>query len=333
MLKPRLDRRRFLRTATAGTAVAAIVGTSAATPVVAARGGGGRGPGTGAGAGTTAATLRWLGTSGWRVEIGSRTLLVDPYLSRFNTGLFEGAFDPATELTVDAAAIAEHAGDAETVLVTHSHWDHFNDVPHIAGTTGAWVVGTLTTYQVALAYGVAASALSPVRGGEVFDFGSYVVEVVASLHSRNASYSMAFPGVRLSRPPRPQTIADLPEGDTLAFQLTVRGGPSVFFMGASDFVERNLRGLAPDVAMIALPSSDATHAYVPRLLDALDRPATVVPVHWDNFEVPLQNPPRTDQATEERLRSFVRDVRRAAPGTEVIVPEYLTPIVVGGPAG
>lgn len=318
----RLDRRRFLRTAAAGTALAAattatapLLGTTAATA--------GRRRRDRRGA---TATLRWLGTAGWRVEIGDRTLLVDPYLSRFPTGLFTGAFDPLTRLTVDTARIDPHVGGAETVLVTHSHWDHFNDVPYIAGVTGARVLGTMTTYQLGRAAGVPTGQLAPVKGGEVLDFGDYRVEVIASGHSRNSGYSMFAPGVRLSEPSPPTTIADLPEGDTLAFQLTVVDGPSVFFMGASDFVARNLRGLAPDVAMVALPASDATFDYVPRLLRALNRPSTVVPVHWDDFEVPLQNPPSPGgEDARRRLAALVESVQAVAPGTEILIPDYLTP--------
>lgn len=157
------------------------------------------------------------------------------------------------------------------------------------------------------------------------DFGAYTVEVVASLHSRNAAYSVAFAGVRVAVPARPEKVKDLPEGDTLAYQVTVRGGPSVFFMGASDLVERNLTGLAPDVAMIATPATDVTHAYVPRLLEALDWPATVVPVHWENFEVPLHNPPITNGSDRERLDRFLATVRKTAPRTRILLPEFLTP--------
>jgi hypothetical protein len=56
---------------------------------------------------------------------------------------------------------------------------------------------------------------------------------------------MAFPGVRVEVPREPLTIADLPEGDTLAFQVRPPGGPSVFFMGASDFAEREVAGSPP----------------------------------------------------------------------------------------
>jgi len=107
--------------------------------------------------------------------------------------------------------------------------------------------------------------------------------------------------------------------------VTPRGGPSVFFMGASDFAERELAGLAPDVAMVAVPSTDATHGYVPRLLAALDRPATVVPVHWDNFETALENPPPVTPNDRARLDGFVAAVRDFAPRTRILLPRYLTP--------
>lgn len=319
MTDPRLGRRRFL-----GTAAGAAVATAAALPSTAAASAAPSAPRR-RGPGGPTATFRWLGTAGWRIDIGDATVLVDPYLSRFETGLFKPPFRQDTPLTVDAGRIADHPGTPRAILVTHTHWDHYGDVPHIAERSGARVFGTLTAYHLGLAHGLPTSRLSPVKGGEVLDLGECVVEVVAALHSRNSSYSLAFPGVRTEVPAKPATIADLPEGDTLAYQVTPRGGPSVFFMGASDFVERNLTGLAPDVAMVALPSGDATHEYVPRLLSALDRPATVVPVHWDDFETELTNPPPVAPNDRDRLDRFVAEVRRVAPRTRVLVPEYLTP--------
>ena len=310
-------RRRFL-----GTAAAATLTTLGATPAIPSSASAAPSRRRSAG---PAATFRWLGTSGWRIDVGGKTVLVDPYLSRYSTGLFDGAFDPATELTVDPVRIADHPGTPQTILVTHTHWDHFNDVPYIAGLSGARVFGTLTAYHLGVAYGLSTSQLSPVKGGEVLDFGDYTVEVVASLHSRNKSYSMAFPGVRVAVPTRPEKVEDLPEGDTLAYVIRPQGGPSVFLMGASDFVEHNLTGLAPEIAMIAMPSTEVTHAYVPRLLAALDWPATVVPVHWDNFEVALQNPPTVTPSDQERLDLFLAAVRDAAPHTRIVQPEYLTP--------
>ncbi|NES36808.1 MBL fold metallo-hydrolase [Micromonospora sp. PPF5-17] len=258
------------------------------------------------------------------MDIGDRTVLVDPYLSRYDTGLFTGKFNPDTPLTVDTGVIDPLVDRAENILVTHTHWDHFNDVPYLAGRTGARVFGTLTAYHLGLAYGVPAGQLAPVRGGEVLDFGDYTVEVVSSLHSRNAAWSVAFPGVRVSRPPRPEKISDLPEGDTLAYQIRVAGGPSVFFMGASDLNERNLVGLAPDVAMVASAATTSTADYVPRLMAALDHPKVVVPVHWDNFETPLTNPPTVAESDRKRLDDLIAAVRRVSPRSRVLLPEYHT---------
>ncbi|WP_329244466.1 MBL fold metallo-hydrolase [Actinoallomurus sp. NBC_01490] len=318
----RVDRRRFLRGATVGATVVSVAGAGAyaasatdekraAVPSANSR--------------STAATFRWFGTAGWRIDVGSRTLLVDPYLSRYDTGMYTGSFDPTTELTVDTGTVDRHVGKPETVLVTHSHWDHFNDVPYIARKTGARVIGTMTTYNLALASEVPSDRVGLVKGGEVLDFGAYTVEVIASLHSRNAAYSVALPGVRLTRPDKPRTVADLPEGDTLAYQVTVKDGPSVFFMGGSDFVERNVTGLSPDIAMIAMQASDSTHAYAERIITALGRPSVVVPVHWDNFETALTNPPKPDPDVKPHLDAFVATVRKVSPRTKVVVPRYLTP--------
>ncbi|MER7889315.1 MBL fold metallo-hydrolase [Micromonospora sp. NPDC094482] len=321
---PTLDRRRFLRDAAASTALVSAGGLAstaltaapaqAAAPAAAAP--------TGRRAGRV--SFRWWGTAGWRLDIGDRTVLVDPFLSRIDTGLFTGAFNTETKLTVRTDVVDAHVDRAETVLVTHTHWDHFMDVPYIAGRTGARVFGTLTAYHLGLAYGVPSGQLSAVKGGEVLDFGDYTVEVVASLHSRNASYAVAFPGVRVNPPAKPETIAQLPEGDTLNYLVRVSGGPSVFFMGASDFVARNLAGLAPDVAMVALNSTTVTADYVARLMAALDHPKVVVPVHFDNFETELRNPPTVAPADRTRLDQLIAAVRASSPRSRVLVPEYRT---------
>ncbi|MFD3442826.1 MBL fold metallo-hydrolase [Streptomyces sp. NPDC058685] len=303
----------------------------AAAPLLSTTGAGATGPGRASATGAVsaaqagAAALRWLGTSGWRIGIGARTVLFDPYITRFGTGLFgpKGSFDAKTKLTTDHALVDRHAGRPEVILVSHTHWDHINDVPHIAKSTGARVIGTETTYHTLRALGVDAAQISVVKGGEVLAFDGYSVEVVSSRHSRNASYSYFAPGT-LNAPPHraPRTISDLPEGDTLAFQMTVDGGPSLFLMGASDIDERSAQGLRPDVLMAATPASTSTYRYLPRLLDALGHPATVVPVHWDNFEKPLASPPQRDPSID--LDAFVAEVRRLSPGSRVVVPDYVT---------
>ncbi|UZI32878.1 MBL fold metallo-hydrolase [Streptomyces sp. VB1] len=310
---PAFGRRAVLRGAAIGAAAPLL---SATTTTAAAAGHGAPAAGS--------ASFRWLGTSGWRIDVGSRTVLFDPYITRFKTGLFDGGLKPDTKLRSDPALVREHVGSPEIVLVSHAHWDHIADVPHIAKSTGARIVGTETTFHLLVAFGVDPGQISVVKGGEVLDFNGITVQVVPSLHSRNKRHSYFAPGT-LNAPPAaaPRTISDLPEGDTLVFQVTVgSGGPSAFLMGASDFSEQAVRGLSPDLAMIAVPSSAATFRYTSRLLHALDRPGVVVPVHWDNFEEPLSEPPRRDPVMD--LSGFAAQVHGESPTSRIVVPDYRT---------
>lgn len=278
------------------------------------------------------ARFAWLGTSGWRVVTPSTTLLVDPYLSRFDTGLAAGKLNSATPLTLDTTAIDAALGvpgaeesSVDAVLVTHTHWDHFADVPHIASTRGAMVYTTLSGYFLAQSMGLPASQLAVVKGSEELVIGDVVVRVIGSRHSRSESGGLVFPGVRTQLPSPPATIADLPEGDTLGFVIRRPGrSGGVLLLGASDYDDHALRGLDVDTVALPVPSNDVTADYVGRLLRALDFPRTVVLVHWDDFESPLHNPPTTDDKTRHRMRSITAEIRRASPRSRVLQPTYLT---------
>jgi L-ascorbate metabolism protein UlaG (beta-lactamase superfamily) len=108
--------------------------------------------------------LKYLGTAGWGISDGTTTILIDPYLSRINgppppgghsmPGDTRPAYGWGDIATPDVAAIDSHIQRADFVLVTHTHYDHVLDVPHIALKTGAAVIGTESTENVMRAYGV-----------------------------------------------------------------------------------------------------------------------------------------------------------------------------------
>jgi L-ascorbate metabolism protein UlaG (beta-lactamase superfamily) len=256
---------------------------------------------------------------------------MDPYLSRFDTGLAAGHFDPQTRIRVDEAAIDEALGapgtpdgEVDAILVSHTHWDHFADVPHIARTRDATVFTTLTGYHLAQSMGATPSHLAVVRGAEEMHLGDLVLRAVSSRHSRSASGTLLFPGIRTETPKRPRTIADLPEGDTLAFLLRAPSGRSVLLMGASDFDDQSLRGLEPDAVALPVPSNEVTADYVGRLLSVIGQPRTVVLVHWDDFESPPVHPPRSSAETRRQIRQSTREIHRFSPRSRVLVPDYST---------
>ncbi|WP_280367125.1 MBL fold metallo-hydrolase [Nocardia wallacei] len=296
------------------------VGAAAAAALTAACASRGGGPAA------SDATLRWWGNNGWEIRIGGKSVLIDPWLTRFRTGTYgkDGA-DPRTPLSVDTALIDAHLAAglrADHILVTHGHYDHLTDVPYLAQRTGATVLGTETHLNLLAALGTPESQLALVTGGEDLAFDGYSIRVLRSLHSElGARAQIPYPGTRpglgVVKLERPQVIGDLVEGGTLAYQVT-GGGVSMLNFGGSNYIESEVAGLRPDVVM--LPTGGAkVRDYVTRLLRAVGHPRYVLPTHWDDFDYPLAEPAR-DAGGLEPLRGAVA---AASPDSEFVVLGHL----------
>ena len=292
--------------------------------------------------GASRVTLKYLGTAGWEISDGRTTLLVDPYLSRLhmtapNDDVLPGdarkRFTPTDAAESDAATIDAHIQRADFILLTHTHTDHALDVPYIARKTGAMVIGTESARNLARAYGIPADKLIVARGGDDLEFEGWSVRVVPSLHGilRRAPFLRRDPNA----PPPPAVIpldATAPlrlnqfaEGGTLAYLIRI-GGRQILVFGSMNYIEREVEGLRPDVALIgAMPERREIHDYTSRLLKAIGYPRMVLPTHWDRFNVTYE----VSQAPAiERLQSFLADVRAASPKSVVTVPKYFEAIEV-----
>jgi L-ascorbate metabolism protein UlaG (beta-lactamase superfamily) len=257
-------------------------------------------------------TLRWFGNNSWELTAGEIVVLVDPWLTRFRTGTYTPAgSDPTTPITVDTALLDRYITKADAVVVTHGHFDHLPDVPHIAARTGATVFGNESHCNMLRALGAPAAQLNEVRGGERIDYSGYRIDVVPSLHSMvGPRAQVPFPGSRPGAvPPRPRTIADLVEGGTLAYEITM-GGRAVLALGGSNYLDRELAGRRPDAVLLPVGGGSVPD-YVPRLLELLDHPATVLATHWDDFDQPLEKP-AVDTGALEKLRATVAEASPSA---------------------
>jgi len=292
-------------------------------------------------AGSSQVQLKYLGTAGWEISDGKTVVLIDPYLSRLrmvtpnddtlptDTRLFYTASDIAQS---DAATIDAHIQRADFILITHTHLDHTLDLPYIARKTGATVIGTASTFNFARAYGVPADKLIVVRGGEDYEFGALSVRVIPSLHGvlRRAPQLRSDPDAAL--PPQlfpadakpPFRIGDLfIEGGTVAYLIRI-GGRQILACGSMNYIEREVEGLRPNVALIgAMPERREIYDYTGRLMRALGYPRLVLPTHWDRFNVPYEV---SQEPAIQRLQSFLAEVKRASPKTSVVVPKYFQPI-------
>lgn len=286
-------------------------------------------------------TVTYLGTAGWQISDGRTVILLDPYLSRLRRADSEAeaqvfrtrgddsrpVFGPDAALVSDTAVIDAHIRRADYILVHHSHADHLMDVPYIARKTGATVIGTESTINAVRAYGIQARQLITVQGGEDYEFGTFSVRVIPSLHSPLDGKNY-FDSRVISRAVKaPLSNTDYVEGRSLAYLIRL-GGHEILTFGGMNYIEREIQGLRPDVVVLgAAPSHSENHDYAGRIMRALGNPALVLPTHWDNHSLALAD----ERATRERLTrvaTFADEIRGASPRTRVIVPRYFEPIVL-----
>jgi L-ascorbate metabolism protein UlaG (beta-lactamase superfamily) len=277
-------------------------------------------PGPGGGPGGAEVNFRWLGTNSWEISFGEKTILFDPWPTRFDSGAFSGRFDLKTPLSVDEEVIDRYITKADAILVGHGHFDHIADIPYIAKKTGARVIGSETHSNLLRAYGVPENQIITAEGGEFMQFDGYAIEVIHGLHGFDANKKYIVPTHLITVPPMPQTVEDLPEGDTLIYHIRIADRYSIVAMSTGNYIERNLTGLRPDV-LIAGATGGITqvYKYTERLLGVLGNPRLILPTHWDNFEAPITMP----QTPGPGVQLLMTDAQRVSPPSEIRVLNLL----------
>jgi L-ascorbate metabolism protein UlaG (beta-lactamase superfamily) len=294
------------------TLVAALL---AATPLAA-----------GAASARAAVNLTYLGNAGWRIDDGRTVIIVDPYLTQFRNGGKDNVNtddDSDNILVPDEAQIAAHIPRADYVLVTHSHSDHMLDVPTVARRTGAVVIGSEGSVRIARAEGVPERQLIVAKGGDDLEFGAFSLKVVPSLHSELLAKhynETPWAGPVAENLKAPLRESAYREGGTFAYLLRL-AGHRILIMGGMNYIDREMQGLKPDIALIGSGASrKEVYDYSGRLMRALSDPPVVFPTHWDSYGN------TTPEKARQGARKFAEEVRATSPGTRVIVPDYFKPM-------
>jgi L-ascorbate metabolism protein UlaG (beta-lactamase superfamily) len=268
-------------------------------------------------------TLTYLGVAGWQISDGTHVILVDPYFTRPAADLPDGA-----PLVPDAAAIAAHApARADLILVGHSHFDHALDVAEVAKRSGAQVLGTVSTARLARAGGVPDDRIIPVKGGEDFQFDGFSVRVIPSLHSALGDKHVFGGTTEIPADVKlPMPLAGYAEGGTLAYLVRL-GGHEILVVGTANYIERELDGLRPDVAIVAIGLRDEITDYTCRLLRLVGKPPLVIATHFDNLALPPNGAlAGLDPEGRAAVESFTAEVRACAPESRAVIPEHFQPI-------
>lgn len=249
--------------------------------------------------------VRWLGTAGYELQCDGVTVLIDPYLTRAGLGrVVAGRLRPETAL------IDREVTTADAILVSHSHFDHVLDVPHIAARTGAVVYGSRSTGNLMSVAGHPADRVVTFETGRIFEFevGPFRIEAVPSLHSTFAFGRVPFEGDIPCTCELPMPGSGYRCGEVFNFAIRV-AGRKFYHLGSADLVD----DLIPvgkdgvDVLLLCIAARFATPDFVPRVLRAT-QPRVVMPMHYDNFLRPLDRSMRLLPRT--RFGQLIDDVEQ-----------------------
>jgi len=260
--------------------------------------------------------MKWLGTAGWEIRVGDGVILIDPFLTRREAAA-------GVEWKTNDNEVSSVITKADFIFAGHSHADHIADIPAIAKRFGARVFGSRTTTNIALSAGVDKSRLTTIGGGEKFDFKDFSVQVIESRHGmlnrggrrRQAKFA------EVLRPWNGPIMGEaFVEGGSYVYYFTF-GNLRVLHQSTGNFIEDNLKGLQPAVAILA-DNSNYDWADALKML----RPKTVIIHHYDEWRTPFADGiPESNMRRAQRFERLIKSVDRQI---KVIIPELLKPVVL-----
>ena len=257
-------------------------------------------------------SIRWLGTAGFVIQTPSRTVVLDPFVTRTPLLKMLGRLVP------NEALIEREIPEADDVIIGHSHYDHILDAPSLCVRTGARLIGCPSACNVGRAGGVPEEQLVCTEGNEDIPCGDgMIARGIPSVHGR--VYGIVPLQGTIDAPPKwPPRNRDLRHGIVFNWYLEHQrrdGTPlRVLHVDSAEFFTERVKDVRADVLCLCAIGRNYRPRYLEELVE-LTRPKWIVPCHWDWLFDAFDAPPR--QLPGVDLEGFVREI--AALGVEPVV--------------
>ena len=238
-----------------------------------------------------AVRVTFLGVSTLLIDDGSTALMIDGFFTR-PSKLRTLLTRIAPDREVIAAALARLGVERlAAVIAVHSHYDHAMDAPEVARRTGALLIGSASTARIGEGWGLPTDRIRVAVPGEAMSFGAFAVTLIPAQHF---PHGMAMG--EIGEPLVPPVRADAyKEGGSYSVLIAHPLG-RLLVQGSAGWKDGALAGGRADVVLLGIGGlgtrDDAYRdAYWREVVEAVGA-TCVIPVHWDDFTLPLSEPLR-----------------------------------------
>jgi L-ascorbate metabolism protein UlaG (beta-lactamase superfamily) len=287
--------------------------------------------------------VAWLGVTTLLFDDGETRILTDGFFSR--PGLLDLALDRpvAPDLAGIERALAEGGiVRVAAVIPVHSHYDHAMDAGEVAKRTGALVVGSASTAQVARGAGlpeerIVEAGLPEERivvpaEGTTLRFGAFTVTLHRSRHAPLDDGQPPFPGTIDTPLVPPAPVSAWREGASFSVLVAHPRGTALV-QGSAGYVEDALEGVGADVVLLGVGGlarlgRDHAGRYW-REIVARTGSRRVFPIHWDDFTLPYGDVrafPRALEDLEASLAWLLELAREGEPPVRVELLPFRRPV-------
>ena len=237
---------------------------------------------------TPAVSVTWYGVTTLLFDDGETQILVDGFVSRPRFEDLDSLAEPdAAQIERMAAGVFDRVA---MVTPVHSHFDHAMDVGAVAVATGATVVGSESTANIARGAGVDEARIAVVEERHRQRFGEFAVELIRSAHAPLVNGGPPIPGTIDAPLTPPARIGDWKEGGSYTIVVEHPAGTALI-QGSAGYVEGRLAGTPADVVYLGIGGlgslgKDHAAAYFEEIVGPTGAQC-VVPIHWDDFTLPF----------------------------------------------
>ena len=238
--------------------------------------------------------VTFFGTTTLLFDDGNDQILFDAHFTRPSLGKYVRGAEARTDTRTCDRLMRVHRMDRlRAIFISHTHHDHVMDAPYVANKSGAVIYGSSSAKNVALGGGVREDRVVVFQDGSEYSIGEYRIRVIGSIHSKPTILNNDL-GVTIEEPlAQPAGLREYTEGGSFDFYIE-HGGKKILIRPSFNFIEGQLDGIRADVLFLGVAGLGKADGETERTFFAETVEKTgaglVIPVHWDDFFVSLNEP-------------------------------------------